>query len=478
MSDFLLELGQNPTARKVIKTLNLPVPTPQDLARAKQPWEEQPLQGNTVVVGGNPNSKMSETVLSILKGAGADKAVMMGYGDDSAQFSAAGKAVDFKPEIFAPHATPKNLKVNAIVFDGTGLRTAAELESVYACFNPWMRKLAPNARLVVLATLPQGTDDIREAACGRGLEGLVRALGKEVGKKGSTANVVYVEPGAEDRVEPVLRYVLSKRSAFVSGQPFTVTKTAKAPKSTPTVQPLAGKTALVTGGARGIGAATAELLAAEGAHVVILDLPCDELNETAAKLNGTPLPGDISRDEAPEEIATFLKEKFGGVDIVVHNAGVTRDKTMAGMKPHLWNMVMQINLGAVIRLDEVLLDTKTINAEGRMVYLASISGIGGNMGQTNYALSKAGIIGYVQAQSPKVAAQGITMNAVAPGFIETRMTAAIPFAIREVGRRLNSLSQGGQPSDVGDLITFLSSPGSAGVTGNVIRCCGQNLMGA
>ncbi|HNL78818.1 MAG TPA: SDR family oxidoreductase, partial [Agitococcus sp.] len=118
------------------------------------------------------------------------------------------------------------------------------------------------------------------------------------------------------------------------------------------------------------------------------------------------------------------------------------------------------------------------NANGRVICVSSISGIAGNLGQTNYAMSKAGVIGMVQSMAPVLKAQGITINAVAPGFIETQMTAAIPFAIREAGRRMNSMSQGGQPVDVAEAIAWYANPASAGVIGNVVRVCGQSLIGA
>ena len=115
---------------------------------------------------------------------------------------------------------------------------------------------------------------------------------------------------------------------------------------------------------------------------------------------------------------------------------------------------------------------------GRIVCVSSISGIAGNAGQTNYSTSKAGVIGIVQSWAPALAKRGVTINAVAPGFIETQMTAAMPLATREAGRRMNSLAQGGLPVDVAETIAWFASPGSAGVTGNVVRVCGQSLLGA
>jgi len=148
------------------------------------------------------------------------------------------------------------------------------------------------------------------------------------------------------------------------------------------------------------------------------------------------------------------------------------------MKPEVWQMVVNINLSAQERINDALLENNSINRNGRIVCVSSISGIAGNLGQTNYATSKAGVVGMVESMAPVCAQQGITINAVAPGFIETQMTAAIPFAIREAGRRMNSMSQGGQPVDVAEAIGWFASPASSGVNGNVVRVCGQSLLGA
>jgi 3-oxoacyl-[acyl-carrier protein] reductase len=168
----------------------------------------------------------------------------------------------------------------------------------------------------------------------------------------------------------------------------------------------------------------------------------------------------------------------GGWDVIVHNAGITRDKTIANMKPHFWTSVVDINLSAQERINDALVDSGALRSGGRVVCVSSISGIAGNVGQTNYALSKAGVVGMVNSLSPAWAERGITINAVAPGFIETAMTAAVPFALREAGRRMNSLSQGGLPEDVAQAIAWFASPASMGLTGNVVRVCGQSILGA
>ena len=148
------------------------------------------------------------------------------------------------------------------------------------------------------------------------------------------------------------------------------------------------------------------------------------------------------------------------------------------MSEQQWAMLMQVNLGGVQRINEALLATDLLDDGGKIVGVASISGIAGNIGQTNYGFSKAAVIGMVENLAESCAARGITINAVAPGFIETQMTAAIPFATRQMGRRLSSLGQGGLPVDVAEVIGFFVSPQAAGINGNVVRVCGQSLLGA
>lgn len=450
MSDFILDLSGNKRVRGVMKTLGLRVPLPPVLQRATGAWEKRPLQGQDVVLGAFDGGSLGSVVADTVTAAGAT----VREGDD--------------------------VSAHALVFDTTGVQTPADLRALYDFFHPLVGRLRASGRVVVVGRPPDATDSALVASARAALEGFARSVAKELGRKGGTAHVVYVEDGADARLPGVLLFLLSKRSAFVSGQPFRVdSRTRDFGDADVRVQSLAGKVALVTGAARGIGEATARLLAAEGAHVVVLDRPEDEraASALAGELNGTALLVDITHESAPERIVSELRERFGGVDIVVHNAGVTRDKTLARMKPEAWELAIDVNLAAVARITDALLDG-VLRDGGRIVCLSSVAGLAGNVGQTNYAASKAGVAGYVRALAGQVADRGITVNAIAPGFIETRMTAAIPLMIREGGRRLSSLSQGGQPRDVGDAVTFLATPGAQGLTGQVIRVCGGALIGA
>jgi 3-oxoacyl-[acyl-carrier protein] reductase len=388
----------------------------------------------------------------------------------------AGIGIDVRGE---PGAEPvADGRLGAIVFDASGIADSTQLNALHQFFNPTLRSLAHNGRVVVLGTAPEDCAEPRQATAQRALEGFVRSVCKEL-RGGSTGALVYVAPGVEDAVESTLRFLLSPKSAYVSAQVIRVGDvTVESPADWE--HPLQGKVALVTGASRGIGEAIAEVLARDGAHVVCLDVPAQgtDLAKVANRIGGSTLQLDITADDAPAKIATHLRERHDGVDIVVHNAGITRDKKLVNMKPELWDLVLDVNLSAQERIDDALLSYGVLGAGGRIVSVSSISGIAGNAGQANYATSKAGVIGMVQSMAPVLAKKEITINAVAPGFIETAMTAAMPLGTREAGRRMNSLAQGGLPVDVAETIAWFANPTSGGVTGNVVRVCGQSLLGA
>jgi 3-oxoacyl-[acyl-carrier protein] reductase len=381
--------------------------------------------------------------------------------------------------IWNPDAPGADQRFHALVLDATGIRSSDELVAAHRFLHPAIRRVSTSGRVIVLATPPEDCAQPPAAIAQRALAGLVRSIGKEV-RKGATAQLVYVRPPGDDQLESTLRFLLSPRSAFVSGQVVRIGAPVAPAGAYDADAPLAGKVALVTGAARGIGAAIAQVLARDGAHVVGLDVAAmaGELAAVTGALGGSHLAADITDPATPAAIADHLLDAHGGVDVVVHNAGVTRDKTLHRMTEDQWSTVLSINLTAPERIDDELLARDVVRSTGRVVSVSSISGIAGNAGQTNYATSKAGMIGFVQAWAPALAKRGVTINAVAPGFIETQMTAAMPIAIREAGRRMNSLSQGGLPVDVAETIAWLAAPGSAGVTGNVVRVCGQSLLGA
>jgi 3-oxoacyl-[acyl-carrier protein] reductase len=266
----------------------------------------------------------------------------------------------------------------------------------------------------------------------------------------------------------------------VSGQVVRIgTHTTTAEPVDDAERPLEGKVALVTGASRGIGEQIARVLHRDGATVVGIDVPqaASELQALMRELDGEHLTLDITAKDAPHRTARHLRENHGGVDVVVHNAGITRDKKLANMDDGRWRSVLNVNLIAPERITRHLLDEGLVRPNGRIVGVSSFSGIAGNAGQTNYATSKAGMIGLVESLRDELS-DGVTINAVAPGFIITQMTARMPFAPREVGQRLNAMAQGGLPVDVAEAIAWFADPRSTAVNGNVVRVCGQMMLGA
>ncbi len=444
MSDRYQSLIHTPIGQLLAKNLGLPNPV--KLER----WSEgDPLVDGTVAVGGN--GRLGPAVVSALDSLG----------------------------IANVKDAPASETYKGLVFDATGIASSDQLVELQKFFTPLMRSLGSCPRIVVLGTPPE-TVHGAERVAQRALEGFTRSLGKEIGK-GGTVQLVYVTPSADDSIASTLAFLLSPKSAYVSGQVVRIGThgDAAAGEVADWTKPLAGKVAIVTGASRGIGEQIARVLHRDGATILGIDVPqaASELQAVTAELGGDHLTLDITTKDAPQRIAQHVKEKFSRVDIVVHNAGITRDKKLANMKEDGFASAIAVNLTAPERITTELLRQDLVNANGRIIGVASIAGIAGNLGQTNYAASKAGVIGFVDSLADDLK-DGITVNAVAPGFIETKMTAAVPFATREVGRRLNSLSQGGLPVDVAETIAWYANPASTAVNGNVVRVCGQMMLGA
>lgn len=370
-------------------------------------------------------------------------------------------------------------KCDVLIYDGRDCSTATDLSRLHRFFSPMVRRLNNNGRILVIAEPHEVAENAGRAATQRALEGFTRSLAKEVGNRGSTAQLMIIEPGADHATRSTLEYLLSSRSAYIDGQVVRVR--ANVNVSTDEGKPLAEKIVIVTGAARGIGESISRVLAREGAKIIGVDIPqaADALKQVMQEIGGAALEADITADDAPTKIADKARE-LGGAHAIVHNAGVTRDKLLVNMPEHWWEMTLEINLGAAQRITDQLLSSGSLNDGGRVIGVASMVGISGQRGQTNYAASKAGVIGYVDYMSndPALQARGITVNAVAPGFIETQMTASIPVLTREIARRLNSLSQGGQPEDVAEAIAWFADPRSAAINGTTLRVCGQNWIGA
>ncbi|MFZ4481579.1 MAG: 3-oxoacyl-ACP reductase [Rhodoferax sp.] len=469
MTDSYLGFANSTIGSRIAAMLGLPQPLPLERYRA-----EQPVVSGGVLVGGAGAAQLLPSLAACFRSMQVQTVAHRGLPQWMQVANQAGLMTgrwgvqDKSGE-----------KVKALVFDATGLRDSAEADTLYQFFHDAARSVLPCGRVLVLGRPPEACATPRQATMQRALEGLTRSLAKEL-KRAIAVQLVYVAEGAEDQLESTLRFLLSPRCAYVSGQVVRIgVPSDPAAVAIDWSKPLQGRKILVTGASRGIGAAIAEVMARDGAQLICLDVPQAQagLEEIASRLGARTMALDIGSADAPKALVDAALAD-GGWDVLVHNAGITRDKTIANMKEHLWQAVVNVNLSAQERINDAMLESGALKAGARIVCVSSISGIAGNLGQSNYALSKAGVIGMVQSMAPILASKGITINAVAPGFIETQMTAAVPFAIREAGRRMNSMGQGGQPVDVAEAIAWFASPASAGLTGNVLRVCGQSLIGA
>lgn len=243
----------------------------------------------------------------------------------------------------------------------------------------------------------------------------------------------------------------------------------------------AKRTALVTGGARGIGYAIASELAADGCSIVISDIMADAAAEAAEKLAGSGVEtlatsGDVSRSDDVERMFAAAVGKFGAVDILVNNAGVTRDGLLLRLDEKDWDLVLSVNLKGAFLCTKAAARIMMKNRWGRIINISSVVGVMGNPGQANYSASKAGLIGLTKSSAKELGSRNITVNAVAPGYIQTEMTEKLPEAVKEAYMSMLQIKRPGTPQDVARVVSFLASDKAEYLTGLVINCDGGMLM--
>jgi len=477
MRDYLLELAQYPKAQQLVEALGLNVQLPVRIRRSSSAWRQRMIPGRAVAVGGVEQGQLATALGAALAAAGAT-AWVVGSPRAAQAYQQSGEWLQ-PIEVLPPVPPNDERKVGALLFDATGINTSDGLRAVYDFFHTWLAQLEPCGRVLIVAQPPE-SGDLNEAAARGALEGFTRSVAKEFGHNGVTANLVYVEQGAEARLGAVVQFLLSDHAAFISAQSLRVSAVVRDNPQPGLERCLAGKVALITGAAGGIGRCTAEALAREGATVVCLDRSehKEALERWVKPLGGGVLAKDLLDASTPAALVQYLRDEHQGVDIVVHGAGIARDKTLLHLKSDAWDSVMRVNLSVVARLTDAFIKEQVLRDNGRLIAISAVTGITGGTGQANYAASKAGLIGLVQNLSPKLAARGITANALAPGLIETQFVARIPAALRQFARRMSAVGQGGQPEDVAEAATFLAMPAAHGVTGRVIRVCGGAFSGA
>jgi len=244
---------------------------------------------------------------------------------------------------------------------------------------------------------------------------------------------------------------------------------------------LEGKVALITGGARGIGREIAMLFANKGANIAICDVNLEEAQKTAKEIEdlgrqGIAFKADVTSSSQVQDMADKILDKFNKIDILINNAGITKDNLLLRMSEEDWDKVIAVNLKGTFICTKIVSRIMLKQRSGKIVNLASIIGIMGNAGQANYAASKAGIIGLTKSAAKELASRNICVNAIAPGFIMTDMTAKLPEEVQKKMLSMIPLARFGEAKDVADLALFLSSGSSSYITGQVIQVDGGMLM--
>lgn len=462
MQDALIEMGRLPLAKNMLRRLG--IRTPPELIRSYRPWSDEMLEGKRLLI--NDNGVFRAPLTAYLKDLKAQL--------DTTKLNELAQ--------FNYQALKVNKVFQGTVFDASGIKELAELDRLYSFFHPLRGRIGFNHRVVIILPQAKAEQSSPEAmAIAHAIESFAKSLAKELGPRGVNVNAIKIRPDLEqfDLLAPLVAFFLSDFCAFVTGQVLSLRESSGALTLPALAGSLAGKRALVTGAAQGIGYSICRRLAEEGAHVICLDRPeaREALEDLAHTIEGETLFAVLGEAEGTQAVQSFL-DRSPGLDILVHNAGITRDRTLFSMSEEQWEQVMRVNLKAVVELTNSILHRGALNRGGRVICMSSVVGIAGNFGQTNYSASKGGLIGYVEGLAHHLARENATANAVAPGFIETSMTAAIPFVAKQFARRLSSLGQGGLPDDVADAVAFLASPCSQGLSGSVLRVCGGSFLGA
>ncbi len=444
------------------------------LMRSTSPWQDTLLPDKTAIIGGKLEGQgFWQAISDRLTSSGAQ---VKGYGDIADHIGG-----DNKSSIKAHQSTAAPV----LVYDASHLNSSHELDDLYEFFNHHMKQLKAHTRAIVIAQDPDCAENAEKKAALWAVSGFVKSLSKEIGRKCASINLLTYnhESASFESIEQALaacsEYFLSDHSSYVTGQVIAIEDPGNVDMSIPFAGSLAGKIVLVTGAAGGIGRAIAQSFASEGSYVIAIDQvsKAAELKQLCRDIDGHSLALGLGNHENHQEIVNYISKQHGHVDVVIHNAGITRDRTLKKMSKNEWRSCLDINLRAVEELTQMMLEAKVVAQGGRIIMMASISGIGGNIGQCNYSAAKAGLIGYAKGLSQQLRAEGIGVNAIAPGFIQTEMTANLPLITRQIAVRMASLGQAGLPQDIADAACFLASPFSAGIRGSVLRVCGGHTLG-
>lgn len=491
MTELFDSLTRGYLGKRLIKALSLPVPAPLLRPSEIRFSNQKTLQGHIILSGFAPDD-LFKTCMQALIAENSSHHIdpkLHWHGATSAQSQLLINTHGLQT---LPSHLPPNSRgtFSALILNTQSYRSPQAIDQLYTDCKALLPLLDKRGHAILLSPIDEQSNPTSKTSgitnlFLEGFTSLVKCLAKEIASEAITINHLMVNPQQLSAIPTLLDYLLSHRSCYVTGQALTVGDSVtehkwplrarqanvKSPlERTPANQPLA----LLTGAGGCIGRAITHKLAANGFKLILADRTQKQfvLRDLAEQTGGTPLTLDLTRPNSIAILSDCIDEHGGQLHALIHNAGITQDRLFKNMTPEAWQNVLDINLWAPAEITQFLLKDKKIADHGRIVLMSSVVALSGNRGQSQYCFSKAGLIGLMRDLLPTIAKSGITINAIAPGFIDTPMTRKIPGHIREFTKRLNAFAQPGHAEDVAEAVSLCCDPTAEHFTGNILRVCG------
>lgn len=494
MSEFYEGLARGYLGKRLIKALSLPYPAPLLRPSEIRFRNQNTLQGHIILSGFTPDDLFESCIDTLTREnpAHAIDPKIHWHGPTTPESRMAINTHGL--QTLPAHLPPSSRGTfSALVLNTQHYRSPEALEALFNDCQALLPLLGKRAHILLLSpekTLIHTTHQQRYL---QAFTALTKSLAKEIAPEATTINHLRLYDNRHQSLPALLRYFLSNRSSYVTGQCVSAGQIPAASRwakktATNSAAPLAASNpephpasnnakkplVLLTGAAGGIGQAIAHRLAADNFRTILVDQPREKfaLRYLAEKTGGIPLSLDLTRPNSAGTLAECIDEQGGQLQSLIHNAGIIRDRLFKKMDPQDWESVLDTNLWAPINITEALLKEKKLADQARIVLMSSVMALSGNRGQTQYCLAKAGLIGFMQDIAPQIAKSGMTINTVAPGFIDTPMTQKLPKRIREIAKRCNAFAQAGRPEDVAEAVALCCQPTADYFSGNILRVCG------
>lgn len=494
MSEFYEGLARGYLGKRLIKAFSLPYPAPLLRPSEIRFRNQNTLQGHIILSGFTPNDLFKSCIQTLTQEnpAHAIDPKIHWHGPTTPESRIAINTHGL--QTMPTHLPPSSRGTfSALVLNTQHYRSAEGLEKLFDDCQSLLPLLGKRAHVLLLSPETTQTHTTHQQRYLEGFTALTKCLAKEMAPEATTINHLRVYDNRHQSLPALLRYFLSNRSSYVTGQCVSVGLIPSAQRwakktATSSAAPLAASNpephhllnapkkplALVTGATGGIGRAIAHRLAADNFRIILVDQPREKfaLRYLAEKTGGIALSLDLTRPNSSGALAECIDDHGGKLQSLVHNAGIIRDRLFKNMGAEAWQSVLNTNLWAPIKITENLLKEKKLADQARIVLMSSVMALSGNRGQTQYCLAKAGLMGFMQDIAPQIAKAGMTINTIAPGFIDTPMTQRLPKRIREIAKRYNAFAQAGRPEDVAEAVALCCQPTADFFSGNVLRVCG------